>query len=188
MTLDRSSRIPVVVVDDRQLRIVSHFPGRLRVRAKRFRDAAIGGGIADKLRDEDGVTTAQATALTGSLLVEYQARKIQLPWLVQRIVKLGELDGLEVDHDGRPIRPQGPAIRAALDKWNAAIVGASRGRLDAKTAVPGTLAGLGVATLLFGRTRLPEWYDLLFWSFVTFVNLNPASAPRDPDGDDGETS
>jgi hypothetical protein len=35
--------------------------------------------------------------------------------------------------------------------------------------------------LFAGRRLVPAWYDLLFWSFVTFVNLNPPqqAAPRD---------
>jgi hypothetical protein len=170
---------------DARLRIVSHFPGRLRVRAKRFRDAALAGDIAVKLREEAGVRSVEATPFTGSVLVEYDAREVQLPWLVQLIVKLGGLDGLEVDHDGRPVRPQGPAIKHALERWNGAMMEVSRGHIDAKTAVPGTLAALGVLRFALGNRRLPEWYDLLFWSFVTFMNLNVL--PHAPERD-GETS
>ena len=36
-------------------------------------------------------------------------------------------------------------------------------------------SGLG-KLLTGGATRVPEWYDLLFWSFVTFSNLNPRPA------------
>jgi hypothetical protein len=155
-----------------RLKIVSHFPGRLRVRAKPFREAAHGEKVAEQLRGEAGVTSATATALTGSLLVEYDATAVQLPWLVQLVVRLGGLAGLAADHHGgEPFI--GASVREALDRWNSALVGASRGRIDAKVAVPGTLASLGVLRFLLGNRRLPEWYDLLFWSFVTFSNLNP---------------
>ncbi len=166
-----------------RLRIVSHFPGRLRVRAEAFRDAAFGAAIAGGLAEEDGVLSASATALTGSLLVTYDAHKLQLPWLVQLIARVADLDGLEADHDGTIQTLDGAAMRATFDRWNAAMQRASRGRLDARTAVPGTLAGLGVLKLLFGRVRVPEWYDLLFWSFVTFVNLNPPAAASAGDAD-----
>lgn len=157
------------------LKIVSHFPGRLRVRAAAFRDPALGAEVADQLRAETGVTSATAIAKTGSLLVLYQAQEVQLPWLVQLIVRLGKLDGLETDHDGGPLRPGGPVIRHALERWNGALVAASRGRIDARTAVPSTMLGLGLLKLVFGNRRLPEWYDLMFWSFVTFQNLNPSA-------------
>ena len=156
-----------------RLRIVSHFPGRLRVRAARFRDAVIGAEVADGIRTEPGVITSIATTRTGSLLVEYDATKVQLPWLVQLIVRLGGLEGVAVDHDGQPIQAGGPLIRHALDRVNNSMMDATRGRIDARVALPGTLAGLGVLTLLFGRRRLPEWYDLLFWSYTMFVNFNP---------------
>ncbi len=167
-----------------RLRIASHFPGRLRVRAVAFRDVAFANSVAEKLREEDGVQSASTSALTGSLLVAYDARTVQLPWLVQSIVKFAGLDGIENDHDGLPLGlAQGPAIRQALDTWNGGMVGATRGRLDARTAVPGVLAGLGVMKLLFGNRRLPEWYDLMFWSITMFVNLNPPITPvREDDG------
>jgi hypothetical protein len=35
--------------------------------------------------------------------------------------------------------------------------------------------------LLAGKRLVPAWYDLLFWGFVSFCNLNPpaATAPQD---------
>jgi hypothetical protein len=167
-----------------RLRIVSHFPGRLRVRAEAFRDRERGDAAAEALRGEDGVLTADATPLTGSLLVTYEARRVQLPWLVQLIVRIANLDGIEADHDGKPYTPGGPAIREALDKVNDRLIAATRGRVDSKTAVPTTLFGLGALTILLGRFRPPEWYDWMFWSFVTFMNLNPAPSPQ-PQTDDG---
>jgi hypothetical protein len=160
------------------LRIVSHFPGRLRVRAERFRESAFGAEVAERVRAEGGVESAAVSSRTGSLLVEYRAREVQLPRLVEAILRIAGLDGISADR--APLgAPQGAALRDAVHRWNEQLVDASRGRVDARTAVPGTLASLGVLTLLFGSRRLPEWYDLLFWSFVTFVNLNP------PTSDDG---
>jgi hypothetical protein len=158
------------------LRIVSHFPGRLRVRAERFRDDTLGGQVAERVRAEEGVVSALVSHTTGSLLVEYQPRQVQLPRLVETILGLGGLDGIVADR-GLLGAPGGQAMREALDAWNQRVVHASHGRVDARTAVPATLASLGVLRFLFGNRRLPEWYDLLFWSFVTFVNLNPPQEP-----------
>jgi hypothetical protein len=49
---------------------------------------------------------------------------------------------------------------------------AANGQLDLRTMVPGTLLLSGVATLLFKAFVQPQWYDLVFWSYVTFNNLH----------------
>jgi hypothetical protein len=154
------------------LRIVAHFPGRLRVRADRFREDPFGSEVAERVRAENGVESAVVSQRTGSLLVEYRAREIQLPRLVEIILHAGGLEGISADR-GLLGAPQGQVVREVLDRWNQQVIGASRGRVDVRTAVPGTLATLGVVRLFLGPRTLPEWYDLLFWSFVTFVNLNP---------------
>jgi hypothetical protein len=161
------------------LRIVAHFPGRLRVRAERFREGAFGNEVAEKIRVENGVESAIVSQRTGSLLIEYRAREIQLPRLVEIILRTGGLDGISADR-GALGAPQGQVVREVLDRWNEQVVDVSRGRVDARTAVPGTLASLGVVRLLLGPRTMPEWYDLLFWSFVTFVNLNPPTKDNGP--------
>jgi hypothetical protein len=154
------------------LRIVSHFPGRLRVRAERFREGPFGSQLAERVRAETGVVTALVSDRTGSLLVEYRPREVQLPKLVELILKLGDLDGLTADR-GPPPGPQGEAVREVVGRWNERLREVTDGRADLRTAVPGTLAALGALRFVLGNRRLPEWYDLLFWSFVTFSNLNP---------------
>jgi hypothetical protein len=54
--------------------------------------------------------------------------------------------------------------------------------VDLRAAVPGSLAAGGLAMLLFGRRMTPAWYDMIFWSFVTFMNLN---RPKDEAANDG---
>jgi hypothetical protein len=154
------------------LRIVAHFPGRLRVRAERFREQPFGSEVAERVRAENGVESALVTPRTGSLLVEYRARELQLPRLVEIILRAGGLEGVAADR-GLLGAPQGQVVRQVVDQWNEQLIDVTRGRVDARTAVPGTLATLGVVRLLLGPRTMPEWYDLLFWSFVTFVNLNP---------------
>ena len=163
-----------------RLRIVSHFPGRLRVRSVALRDAALVDSVAEQLRGEEGVTAVTSAALTGSLLVEYDAQTVQLPWLVQLIVQIAGLEGIAADH--KELVPlDGKAIRATTGRWNDNITRLTG--VDARVAVPGTLAGLGILTLLFGRRQMPVWYDLLFWSFVTFQNLNHAKVePTEANG------
>ena len=169
-----------------ELRIVSHFPGRLRVRAETFRVLPeVADEVTTRLGEEPGVVEVKSSRVTGSLLVTYDPRALQLPRLVQVLVRIAGLHGLEIDARHDPNAPEdGARVRQALGLLNRALVGKSGGRVDLKVAVPGTLGSLGVAMLLGGRRRVPEWYDLIFWSFVTFRNLNARQGGIAP-SDDG---
>jgi hypothetical protein len=172
-----------------RLQLVSHFPGRLRVRAETFRTLPeVGDEVAARVKEEPGVLEVKASPLTGSLLVLYEPRELQLPRLVQVLVRAGGLRGIEVDasEDWSKQPPQGRRVRETLGAWNRSVQDLTRGKVDVRTAVPGSLAAAGAAMFLAGRRRIPEWYDLLFWAFVTFSNLNPpdqAHAADEPHGD-----
>ena len=169
-----------------RLRLVSHFPGRLRVRAQAFRELPdVAKEVADRIADEPGVREVQTSLVTGSLLVLYEPRELQLTKLVQLLVRVGGLRGIEVDasEDWSKHPPQGQRVREAVGGWNRTLQKLTSGKVDMRTAVPGSLAATGVAMFLAGRRRIPEWYDLLFWAFVTFSNVNrPGEEPHaDPD-------
>jgi hypothetical protein len=167
------------------LEIVSHCPGRLRVRAETFRVLPdVGEAVSQQLGTIDGVIDAQASAVTGSVLVRYEPAKVELPRLVALIVRLGGLHGLllEVADDFESKPPPGAHVRRVLDALDRRVRRASAGRLDLRVAVPAALAGTGLAIFLGGRRRVPEWYDLLFWGFVAFCNMNP----RAPDESHGQ--
>jgi hypothetical protein len=170
-----------------KLRIVSHFPGRLRVRAETFRVLPeIGEEVAQRVAQEEGVTSATASPVTGSLLVLYEPRELQLPRLIHLLVRAGGLYGIEVDaaNDWKHEPEDGAKVRAAFAKVNDAVRAATSGTIDMKVALPGTLAGTGLLMFLAGRRRVPEWYDLIFWAFVTFSNLNPrADAKHEEDAE-----
>jgi hypothetical protein len=165
-----------------RLRLVSHFPGRLRVRAETFRVLPeVGEEVAERVAQEPGVTSASVSPVTGSLLVTYDPCALQLPRLIHLLVRVGGLHGIEVDpaNDWKHAPEDGERVRAAFAKVNDAIRAATSGKLDMKVGIPGTLAGTGLLMFLAGRRRVPEWYDLLFWAFVTFSNLNPRQQARD---------
>src|SRR5205807_8244690 len=112
-------------------------------------DAAVGAELAERLRAESGVLSVESIALTGSVLVEYEPHQVQLPWLIQLIVRLGELEGVAVDRLKLP-GPQGLAVRDAVERWNNSLIGASRNRVDARTAIPAALFGLGALRFFIG--------------------------------------
>jgi hypothetical protein len=168
-----------------RLELVSHFAGRLRVRADTFRVLPeVGSAVATELGALDGVTECTTSPITGSVLVHYDPARVQLPHLVATIVRTGGLHGLALVTPPDDAAPSpGDRVRRALGELDRRTRVASNGRLDLRTAIPAALTGTGLAMLLGGRRRIPEWYDLLFWGFVTFCNVNPKASPTPDDGD-----
>jgi hypothetical protein len=148
------------------------------VRAETFRVLPeVGEDVAARVREEAGVTSVTTTEVTGSLLVLYDPRQTQVLRILRAIVLVGGLAGIEVDRKDRErTASPGERVRAALGALDARFKDSTEGRVDLRAAIPATLAALGVGKLLQGSPRVPEWYDLLFWSFVTFSNLNPRAA------------
>jgi Heavy metal associated domain 2 len=170
------------MADDR-IRVVHHCEGRLRVKAERLRGSAVlAESVVESLTRETGVLEARVSATTGSLIIRYDTHILQLPRLIHAVLEAGGWSGVAVDAPlfGLPTMAGGDRIRAALAKVNETLELETGGKLDMRTAVPGTLAGLGLLFFLFRSRRIPEWYDLFFWSFVTFVNLNPARTAEPP--------
>jgi hypothetical protein len=171
-----------------RLRLVSHFPGRLRVRAEMFRVMPeVADEVAARLRQEPAVTGTETSPVTGSLLVLYDPGALQLPRLVQLIVRTGRLGGLEVDasEDWTKREPPGERLRVTLEQLNLRMREATGGRLDGRVAVPAALlvGGLG---LLLRAPIVPNWWDLTFWAYTTFHNMNPhPPRPATPDASDG---
>ncbi len=164
-----------------RLHLVSHFPGRLRVRADTFRVLPeVAADVSQRLLEEPGVSGVEGATRTGSLVIKYDPSTVQLARIVSLLVRLGGLHGLEVDVRTEDIdrmpRP-GARVRDLVGAWDRMARHASVGRLDLRSAIPASLAAAGLGILFFGKRRTPEWYDLLFWSFVIFVNVNPAQSP-----------
>jgi hypothetical protein len=164
-----------------RLRLVSHFPGRLRVRAEMFRVMPeVADEVVARLRQEPAVTGTETSPITGSLLVLYDPGALQLPRLVQLIVRTGRLGGLEVDasEDWTKREPPGERLRVTFEQLNLRMREATGGRLDGRVAVPAALLAGGLG-LLLRAPIVPNWWDLTFWAYTTFHNMNP-HPPRSP--------
>jgi hypothetical protein len=148
--------------------------------------------VVGRLRLEAAVTDVEASPVTGSLLVLYDPGAVQLPKLVQLIVRAGRLAGLEVDasEDWTKRDPPGDRLRTAIGQLNQRMREASGGRFDGRVAVPAALLAGGIG-LLFRAPIVPNWWDLTFWAYTTFHNMNPprGRAPgrdaREGDDEDG---
>ena len=172
-----------------RLRLVSHFPGRLRVRAETFRVMPeVADEVAVRLREEPAVTGAEPSRITGSLLVLYDPGRLQLPRLVQIIVRTGHLSGLEVDatEDWTKREAPGERLRVAIGGLNRRMREASGGRLDGRVAIPAALLAGGIG-LLLRAPIVPNWWDLTFWAYTTFHNMNPPP-PRPPAREAGDAT
>ena len=166
-----------------RLSVVAHFPGRLRVRADTFRVLPeVAAEVVAKIGAEPGVASASASSVTGSLLILYDPHETQLLRLLRAIIVQSGLHGIEVDERAifDAVTP-GQRVRRVAGDLDARVRRATGGNLDVRVGVPSGLALLGIGKLLAGNWRTPEWYDLLFWSFVTFSNLNPPSHAATPD-------
>lgn len=162
-----------------RLEVVSHYPGRLRVRARVFRVLpGVAQGVAAHLNEDPAVISVETSRITGSIVIAYDPLRLELTRLVARLVRIAGLHGIRTDAcEGTLTRPpQGARLRQRIASCNEALRKLTTDAIDLRTAVPGTFAAGGLAILLFGRRRTPEWYDLMFWGFVTFVNLNSAGS------------
>lgn len=164
-----------------KLRVVSHFPGRLRVRAEAFRrDAQLARDVVEQLEASTGVTRAESSPTTGSLLVLYDPRARSLDELLDQIVQAAELDGVATDPTAAEILAQpepGARIHDAFGSLNSALRVATNNKLDLKTTYPIALAAGGVALLVRGPRGIPQWYDMMIWGFNAFMSLNRPHSP-----------
>lgn len=165
-------------IDD-TLHIASHVPGRLRVRAQKLRDEGAVEAVVARLRAEPGVRSVSASELTGSVLVHYDPAQIQLDHLLPVVLEAADLDRVADDTVEPKAGTPGGRLRAVLHRLDARACEASTGRIDIRTGVPAAFLCAGVLRLARGGVIFPKWYELAFWSFVTFVNLNPREHPAE---------
>lgn len=155
------------------LQIVSHFPGRLRVRAEKLRAKGVAAEAAERIGAEPGVSSVTASELTGSLLILYDPALIPLDRLLPAVLAAGELAGVAVEVDEPPAGPPGQRLRQAFRRVDDYARQSMKGRLDVRTTIPALCMVAGLARFAAGNRVLPRWYEMTFWSFVTFINFNP---------------
>src|SRR5262249_35813772 len=99
----RSQRDNPMNDEDDKLQLVSHFPGRLRVRARRFHEQPeIAEAAAGRLRKERGVVSATASALTGSILIVYDHRTVQIDTLIAVLLSVSGHSSVAADAEAHP--------------------------------------------------------------------------------------
>jgi hypothetical protein len=165
----------------RSLVVAHHHPGRLRLRARALEeDPQLRDHAVEALADVDGVTSARGSAI-GSVLVEYDPRRVDAGTLLSTVVAATSLA------IAPPPSPDMPAriVALAAQRLDEHVAEWSGGRFDMRIAVPAALAAASFASLLWSdHRRAPRWDNLLYWSFTLFRALNDSRL--DEDGGRGE--
>jgi hypothetical protein len=174
-------------VDVGGVSVVHAIPGRIRLKVAALRDnPALAEAIQDRLASVRGIDWVETSPRTGSVLILYEAKRLgsdeSLQALSQALQPLFPgLDRLELpalvatrDTNGsrRPVRLD-RKITGLLGSLNTGVERATGG-VDLRLLVPVALFFFGVRSLMVtDQVRFPSWYDFIWFSFGTFLALNP---------------
>ena len=156
--------------------VAHHHPGRLRVRSRRFElDERRLEATQRWLAEQPGVRGARPDASTGSILVSYDASRIEVGELLVAIATRAHLVVVEREPRAAPAGRIFAAVRAV----DSLVLDVSGGRIGLGIAFP-TALGLGsVASFLVSpHARAPRWDNLLWWGLQAFRALNGDPHPN----------
>jgi len=154
------------------LTLVHHHPGRLRVRARAFREGDAVERVQRALDMEPGISAVSHNAKTGSLLVEYQAGLAQVESILYAIA---EAAGLEMPPDDALPRRREPALLAidTVREVNNIVHEITGHQADLRSLIPAGMAALAAYSFAVNKeARLPRWDNLLYWSYNIFSQLH----------------
>jgi len=179
------------------LQVVHAIPGRLRVRipALRGRRDEV-AAVAFALAQYPGVVEVRCHPFTGSFLVLYDERHLPVERLIEglrdatgarEVVRPGELLPLP-DRDGpAPPSAVGRAVARLFHDLNADLLRATGGGVDLGVLMSAALVTLGGAEVVATR-RLPPppWFNLAWWSFQSFMNVEGAALRKEGEEANGQ--
>ena len=189
----RGRRKPRPSVDERDGarhgHIVSHTPGRMRVRLHHEqRDPAALAEIGRGLSGQAGVASVSTDARTGSVLVNYDRQALSKAMLIDMLYDVGvvardllgaeevpeDLGREQVDRGVAPHSTGATGVLDAVTDLDHKISELTGGKVDLKLLVP---AGLGLLALRqialngLGLAQVPG-YVLLWYTFDSFYKLH----------------
>ena len=158
--------------------VVSHTPGRMRVRVSR-KDPAVMARLRSHLEAIDGVSRVETNPATGSLLVHYDRRRFTGDDMLAIIRDVGAItvdlagDGGDAVADGGRSVIADSIIAAAQDLD--ARIGAQTGwMVNLRVLLPLALAAAGVRAAIaqggLGLTSVPPFL-LLWFALDSFISL-----------------
>lgn len=148
-----------------QLEIRQNIRGRLRLSSPFLKNKEQGYGLITQLSRVDGIDKIGSDYRIGSMLIEYDASKVEGELLIGAILKLM---GLDNPSESIPKSMVMKEIQIANQAVNMAILDKTNGILDLRTIVPLTFLGLAVKSYAnTGNLGLPAPITLLYWSYKT---------------------
>jgi hypothetical protein len=168
-----------ILDDDPQLSVAHAIPGRIRLRIP---PGARTSGLAQAVSQLDGVSTAEWTPRTRSLLVRYRAATISVGEIVEIVARHGNV-ALPPDVASAPSATDGrsPVATAMVElatDLNRRLAERTHGTLDLRTLVPLGLAVWAVRELLRGQLAPLGWSSALWYAHGLFRDYNLPSAEQ----------
>lgn len=173
------------------VRVAHASPGRIRLKVDDLKnDPQKAKDIESSLRTVSGIHSAEASPLTGSLLLIYEEpelEKMELPFAVAQVlgISLNDLDPEELrllmSHQGNGNKFTAAtaveSLESAFKDINAAV--RRTAGVDMGVLLPLALAVLGVRSLMSSeKTVFPSWHDYLWFAFSTYFMLNRTNSSQ----------
>jgi hypothetical protein len=144
------------------LETVSALPGRVRFRTPAIiGQPAAASGVQERLGGLEGVQSAEASAVTGSVLLRYDDKQVDPMILFAAVIRLL---GLEQHIGKAPRSSVGRHIREAGAALNQAVHERTGGVIDLWTGLPLVLVALGIRNVLTRNGQLG--WPLLWWAYM----------------------
>lgn len=167
------------------VRVVHAVPGRVRLKVTGVKEnPGLAAALEERLLGVDGIHRVEVNPLTGSILLLYDpAEREEVGQTLQPLFPGLELEEYRpggapgaTNGNHAPAQPMGRRISGLFGSLNSGV-GQVTGGIDLKVLLPVTLFLLGVRSLFVSdKLRVPMWYDLIWFSFGTFLALNPIAA------------
>lgn len=144
--------------------------------------------MEERLLGVEGVHHVEVNPQTGSVLLLYEpTEREELGQTLQPLFPGLELEAFRsggttaaTNGDRPPSAPLGRRISGLFGSLNAGV-GKMTGGIDLKVLLPVALFFLGIRSLIAtDNLRVPTWYDLIWFSFGTFLALNPIPGADQP--------
>jgi hypothetical protein len=150
------------------IRTVHLLPGRVRFQSDVLRgDPAGGEKLAERLAGIEGVGSAAANPVSGSVLIRYDEQVVQAELLFVAIVRLL---GLEREVERAPTPALARGLRQSCAAANRAVYEQTGGLLDLWTAVPLVLGFIGLQRIASRRSAVfPAGLTMVWWAYSALL-------------------